>query len=97
MIAKLHVKDDTTIVSCCDDELIGKIIEDDNKQLDLASDFYKGDKVSEIEAGDLIRNADQVNLVGKQSVALGIKEGVIDQEHILTIKDIPYAQCVVIK
>ena len=97
MIAKLHVKDDTTIVSCCDDELIGKIIEDGQKQLDLASDFYKGDKVSEIEAGDLIRNADQVNLVGKQSVAIGIKEGIIDQEHILKIKDIPYAQCVVIK
>ncbi len=97
MIAKLHVKDDTTIVSCCDDELLGKIIEDGNNQLDLASDFYKGEKMSEREAGDLIRNADQVNLVGKQSVALGIKEGIIEQEHVLTLQDIPYAQCIIIK
>jgi len=97
MIAKLHVKDDTTIVSCCDDELIGKVIEDGIKQLDLANDFYKGEKVTEVEAGDLIRNADQVNLVGKQSVAIGIKEGVIEEEHVLKINEVPYAQCVVIK
>lgn len=48
------------------------------------------------EAGDLIRNADIVNLVGNESVELGIKEGVIDREHVKSINKIPHAQAIIL-
>lgn len=96
MLAKIHRKDGRTIVAVCDTQLVGTLIEDGTKQLDLRSDFYKGEERDRDEIGDLIRNADSVNLVGEESVALGLQEGVIDETHIIRIKGVPHAQAVLI-
>jgi len=96
MIVKVHHKNKQTIVAVCDNDLLGKKFEEDGKQLDLTVDFYKGEEMTELETGDLIRNSDYVNLVGKKSVELGIEEGVIEKEHIIVIKGIPHAQAIVV-
>ncbi len=95
MIVKLHKKDEKTIVAICDEALLGKTFEEGDLILDLSSPFYQGDKLGEVEAGDLLRNADIVNLVGEHSVKLGIAEGVVDENHVQKINSIPYAQAVV--
>jgi len=96
MIAKAHKNPDGKIVvAVCDSELLGKKYEEDNKQLDLTSSFYKGDEMEDVAVGDLMRNSDSVNLVGEKAVNLGIQEGVIDEEHVKKISGIPYAQAVV--
>ena len=84
-----------TVVAACDSELLGKKFEEGTHQLDLTSDFYKGRETNDLEAGDLIRNADAVNLVGEKAVGLGVQEGVIEPEHVKKIKGIPYAQATV--
>ncbi|MBD3361435.1 DUF424 family protein [Candidatus Woesearchaeota archaeon] len=96
MIVKVHKKDGRTIVAVCDDELLGKKFEQDGKQLDLASDFYNGDKYTDKQlVGDMIRNADVINLVGTISVSLGIEEGLIDKENVINIDGIPHAQAAI--
>lgn len=94
MIVKVHKRQDKTVVAVCDTNLIGKKFEDGDLQLDLGSDFYKGEEMDEKEAGDLVRNADIINLAGEESIRLGLAEGVIDEEHVLKIKGIPHAQAV---
>lgn len=96
MLVKLHKKEHRTIVAVCDKQLIGQLLEENGKQLDLRSDFYKGDEKNAQEIGDLIRNANGVNLVGDEAIALGLQEGVIDEEHIIKIKGIPHAQAALI-
>jgi hypothetical protein len=96
MIVKVHKKDEKTIVAVCDSDLLGKKFEQGELQLDLTSDFYKGDEMDEKEAGDLVRNADIVNLVGKNSVKLGMQEGVIDEDHVMEIAGVPHAQAVIV-
>ncbi len=96
LVVKVHHKEDRTIVAAVDENLIGKLIEENGRQLDLRSDFYKGKIVALEEAGDLIRNADSVNLVGTEAVELGLKEGVIQKEHIITIGGVPYAQALLV-
>ena len=96
MIVKVHKRADKTIVAVCDDDLLGKKFEQGELQLDLTSDFYKGDKIDEKETGDLIRNADIVNLVGEKAVKLGIQEGIIEEDHIIKIDNIPHAQAVIV-
>ncbi len=90
MIVKIHKKDERTIVAVCDDNLLGKKFEENGKQLDLSVDFYKGDQMSSVETGDLLRNADGVNLVGEESVKLGLEEGIIEEEQIVLIAGIPH-------
>ena len=96
MIVKIHKKEERTIVAVCDDKLLGQKFEENGRQLDLTGDFYKGELMSNIAAGDLVRNADGVNLVGEESVKLGLDEGIIEETQIVRIAGIPHAQAFVI-
>jgi len=97
MLVKHHAKDGKDIVAVCDKELIDQKFEENGKQLDLTSDFYKGEERDEMEIGDIIRNADIVNLVGKRAIELGLAEEVIGKENIVTIGGIPHAQAILIE
>jgi len=92
MIVKVHEKDGRVLVAVTDSNLIGKKFSEGNIRLDLTSDFYKGEEKTEEETGDLIRNADHVNLVGKKAIELAVKEGIIEEENIITIQEISHAQ-----
>jgi len=96
MLVKVHRKEHRTIVSVCDRELLGQLIEENGKQLDLRGDFYKGEERNVQEIGDIMRNSDGVNLVGKEAIELGLQEGVIEKEHVLTIKGVPHAQAILL-
>lgn len=95
MIVKIHKRNEKTIVAVCDDDLLGQVFEQDGAVLDLSSSFYAGDMVTEPEAGDLVRNADIVNLVGDKSVKLGLEEDVIHEANVKEIDGVPYAQAVI--
>ena len=95
MIVKVHKNaEGKEIAAVCDEELIGKKFEEGKRQLDLTSDFYKGEIKSAEETGDIIRNAYTVNLVGEKSVGLALKEGIIQEGHVIKIAGIPHAQAV---
>ena len=96
LISKTHIKDGKTLVVVCDKELIGRVLEDGACVLDLSDDFYKGDLMTEEEVGDVIRNADMVNLIGDKSVKIGIAEDIIDEKHIKIIEGVPFAMGVII-
>jgi hypothetical protein len=96
LLVKLHKKENRTIIAVCDTKLMGQLLEENGKQLDLRGEFYKGEEKDTEEIGDLIRNSDGVNLVGEEAIKLGLQEGVIDKEHVITIKGIPHAQAILI-
>ena len=97
MIAKVHKREDGTIlVAVCDTELLGTRVEEGANQLDLTGDFYKGDERSEEEVGDLLRNADCINVVGAKSVALALKEELIEKTHVLVVAGVPHAEAVLV-
>ncbi len=95
MIVKIHKRDDRTVVAVCDSDLLGRKFEEGERQLDLSGDFYKGEEMEDKEVGDLIRNADIVNLVGPEAVKIGLQEEVITKDHVITISGIPHAQAVI--
>ncbi|MBW2986472.1 DUF424 family protein [Candidatus Woesearchaeota archaeon] len=95
MIVKVHKRNGKTLVAVCDTDLIGKKFEEGELQLDLTSDFYAGEELDEKAAGDLIRNAYMINLVGENAVKLGMDEGIIEKDHIIKIAGIPHAQAVI--
>ena len=92
MIVKVHERREGSIISVVDKELIDKKFEENDLQLDLSSNFYKGDEKSFEEVGDLIRNAYGVNLVGGKAIRLAIEEGIIDEKMVKKISGIPYYQ-----
>jgi hypothetical protein len=96
VLVKLHKKEGRILVAVCDSNLIGKRFEEGKLQLDLTSDFYAGEEKSDTEAGDIIRNADHVNLVGEKAVALAVEEGIIDESQVQRVQGIPHAQAAIV-
>jgi hypothetical protein len=98
MIAKKHfIEDGRLILSVCDNSILGKKFETPKLKLDLSSDFYNGKEKTEEEIKKLIGNAYMINLVGNNSVGLGLKIGVISKNDVIKIKNIPYVQAVSMK
>lgn len=83
------------VVAISDVELIGKNFKQGNLQLDMNKHFYEGDKMSEQEIVKLLKvlekDSPSYNIVGQNSVALCIKENLIEQEGIKKIAGIPHA------
>jgi hypothetical protein len=96
MIAKVHIgAGGRKIVAVCDDNLIGKRYEEKGLQLDLCSLFYKGVKKTEKEILDMLNGPCILNIVGKESIDLALKQKLIEKKHILIISEIPHAQAII--
>jgi hypothetical protein len=94
MFIKIH-KSYRDVVGICDKELIGKRFEEGNFQLDVKESFFKDKEVNLEEAQEILLDMDMedatFNIVGKKSTELALKLGIIVQEGIKTIDEIPFA------
>lgn len=95
MIVKEHITADRRLIlTVCDKEIIGKKFETSDLKLDLSSDFYKGKEKTEKEIIKLFEQSYMINLIGQESIKLGLKSKIISKKDIIKIKDIPYVQAV---
>ncbi|MBU2616636.1 MAG: DUF424 family protein [Nanoarchaeota archaeon] len=89
------IKSCRDVVAVCDKELIGKVFEEDRFQLDIKENFYKGEEMSEEKVIDLLKFLSTedatFNIVGKKSVNAALKAGVITEENVNEIQNIPFA------
>lgn len=90
------------VIAICDAELLGKTFEEPfdkgTKQLDVKESFYKGKKgkkVSEKELLEIIKTYSKedatFNIIGKKATQTALKAGIITENSIKKIKNIPYS------
>ena len=89
IIVKVHKKN---ILSLCDKELLGKKFEEVDLQLDLTSNFYKGEEMTKEQIRKIIPNFRIINAVGQRSVNLLLEFDLINSDRILYIQEVPHAQ-----
>ena len=94
MYVKRHESKDRIVIAICDEDLIGKKFSEDDLVLDVSERFYKGDKKSEEEVEEILRNARNINMVGKGTVNFALKIGISNKDSIITIDGVPHAQIV---
>ena len=92
MYVKIHKSKDRHVVAVCDEDLIGKKFETKKLVLNVSERFYKGEKLSDEETYNVMKNALNLNIVGKRAIKLAIKNDIIEKENIIKIKNIPHAQ-----
>ncbi|NQU98387.1 DUF424 family protein [Candidatus Woesearchaeota archaeon] len=95
IVKKHNIEKTNVMLAIIDKELLGKKIIEDKKVLDLTSNFYKGEKKTEKEVLEMIKNANHLNVVGKNIVNFLKKQKIVDS--FLKINKIPYAQIIIIK
>jgi uncharacterized protein len=86
------------VVAICDKELLGKKFEDDKFQLDVKESFYKGKDGKEASEAEVLERIRKLvmedatfNIVGKNSVRLALKLGLITEEGIKEINGVPFS------
>ena len=94
MIVKKHEADERVVLAICDSDLLGKKVENDDCQLDLTSDFYKGEEKTKEEIVNLLDTANVLNVVGKESVGLLKELEIISDEGVKEIDGVPFAMVV---
>lgn len=84
-----------TVVAICDSDLLGKKFEEGKRQLDVRENFYNGEEMSHEELIDLINHQigedATFNIVGPKACAAAKEAGIISEETIMTIQDIPFS------
>ncbi len=92
MFMKLHKTQNGTIVAACDEDLIGKVLEERDICMDLDKyrDFYMGSKVTKVELMESLKSFTSANLVGKEATDAAVSMGLA--ENVIYIKKIPYIQ-----
>ena len=90
MQVKIHKAEGRKIISLCDEDLIGKKFEQDDLQLDVSEYFYKGENLSKEKILEEIKDANSLNIVGKNSIQFALENNLIQKEKIITIKNIPH-------
>jgi len=91
ILTKLHKADKRKIVTLCDKDLIGKVIEDEELQLDVSEKFYNGSVLEEGEMIKEIESASSLNIVGEESIKFALKHKLINQDNLIKIKSVPHA------
>lgn len=87
----MYVKIKESVVAVCDEDILGKTFEDDNVLLEIKEEFYKGDLKDKKQVINILKDAINVNLVGKEAIKTAIDAGVIEEENVLYIQGVPYA------
>lgn len=94
MIAKKNVFEKGYILAVCDSDIAGRVFEDQKRILDLSGDFFSGEEADEASLARLARDAYMLNLNGKESVDFGVRNGFVDEEKVIFVKDVPHAEAV---
>ena len=82
------------LVVITDKNIAGKKFKEGRIQLDLSSDFYNGEEKDSIEVEHSMKRGYILHLTGKETLALGIKLGLVEERNIIIIQGIPHAEVV---
>ncbi len=90
---KIH-KGSHEIVAICDEDLIGKKFHKGKLVLNITEYFYKGEKKSDNDTNKVMKEANNLNIVGKKSIKIALELGIIDKESVIVIGGVPHVQAI---
>jgi len=95
MIIVRIIKSHRDIVAICDFNLLGKKFEEGNFQLEVKESFFKGEKLSEEKAIEILQDMQRedatFNIVGENSIKAALKSKIISEKEVGKIQGVPFA------
>ncbi len=80
-----------TVIAVCDEDLLGKTIIGKDIQITVSEHFYKGEQKTADELKAILQIETDFNLIGTETIQVGLALGIITKEHILMIDTVPHA------
>ncbi|MBS1263113.1 MAG: hypothetical protein MAG715_00282 [Methanonatronarchaeales archaeon] len=96
MRLKVHRRQSEILVAVCDSDLVGTRIDADGAPFEVTEGFYGDEKADEEEVVDALEGATIVNVLGERAVSCATRAGVVDEDKVAIVGDVPHAQMVTI-
>lgn len=81
-----------TLVNICEKDLLGMSFRENGVNLVVNSDFYGGEEVSIDYAFSYVNEATAVSLVGNSVVEEAIRRSLVDEDAVLIVQGVMFAQ-----
>ncbi|MEK6922940.1 MAG: DUF424 family protein [Nanoarchaeota archaeon] len=91
ILVKIH-RGPCAVVAICDKNLIGRTFSEKNFEIKITEHFYRGESRNHYEVEKIMKEYDNLNIVGNESIKLAIKCGAVNKENVLVIRGVPHAQ-----
>ena len=88
--ARLINHNDTRMLNICDADLLGRILNNGDFTLKISEGYYAQKIIEEEEAKELLIESNNINMVGKEIIALSVNIGIGSQDGVKEIDGIPF-------
>lgn len=88
---KIHQTGSGEIIAICDTELIGNTYEDERACITITPEFFGTEQVPADKIEKIIREGENITMVGTRTIALARDIGILSEEDIIPIQGVPYA------
>ena len=88
--ARLIRHQDTSMLNICDSDLLGKTLNRDNFSIKIREEYYAEKTIEKEEAKDLLKQSDNINMVGKDIIDLSVIMGIGSEKGVKVIDGIPF-------
>ena len=94
---KVYERGDGIMLAVCDKDICGKKLKEKDVEIHVNPHFYKDKEGSEEDVSRFLRACFSANLIGTNSVQLGIKLGLVDPKQVKNFDGIPHAHYIAMK
>jgi len=94
MYLKAYEQGRERLIAVCDCDILGWTFSEGQLKIDVSPDFFGGEKATCAEIEAALASATMANFVGCKTVRHAISLGYIEEENVLSIDGVLYAQMV---
>jgi len=88
--ARLINNNNTRLLNICDSDLLGKTIISEKLSIKISESYYGEKLIKKEEAAHLLKECNNINMVGEEIISLSIDLGVGSENGIKKIDGIPF-------
>lgn len=85
-------REEHKVLAVCDKELLGKVLEDEDRSFEVKESFYGEEPIDEEELLEKAEKSTIINAVGKKVVSVLVENKFFDKKKILKIDGVEHAQ-----
>ncbi|MCK4550873.1 MAG: DUF424 family protein [Candidatus Aenigmarchaeota archaeon] len=90
-VIKTHKTEKGIIVAVCDEDIAGRVFEENGLVLDIDRDFFCDVLITKTELLEILKDAHTANICGNKAVDFLVENNILEDAHVKTIAGVKYA------